>query len=248
MIDNVKPLREIKGHFTIQTFDKSGKMLSEEKDPNLIMDNSRSAMAKNISGLPSKKSIDKIILGTLGSNNSIVIPKSSVEGLISSRNRLFSESIDASDTFNQAVLKNDLIRYTGTANTTGTTNNYYTYIGVGETINASTVNFADTTLFTDLGATAPYTYSVGFTSPAVSGDYATNIVEIDQNSTVIVTTGVNNVTYTIDISNNAGNNSSSEIYSEAALYAGTDIFSMKTFRGKIKDASVLLRIIWKIQF
>jgi len=38
------------------------------------------------------------------------------------------------------------------------------------------------------------------------------------------------------------------VYTECAFYTGTNIFSMRTFKGKIKDDTVSLKITWKILF
>lgn len=58
-------------------------------------------------------------------------------------------------------------------------------------------------------------------------------------------------TYTITIPDNAGNNveeGSVVAYTEAALYAGVDIFSMKTFPARVKEDTVKFEITWAIIF
>lgn len=59
------------------------------------------------------------------------------------------------------------------------------------------------------------------------------------------------VTYIITIPDNAGNASGESpvvAYTEAALYAGTDIFSMKTFPARVKEDTVKFEITWSIIF
>ena len=93
-----------------------------------------------------------------------------------------------------------------------------------------------------------YFYPIEFTVPGTSFGPCTGIVEPSLGSTVSVLQTDSDVTYTISIAANAANNGTSTIYTEAALYAGDNIFSMKTFRAKIKDDSTIVRIIWKISF
>lgn len=55
------------------------------------------------------------------------------------------------------------------------------------------------------------------------------------------------VTYTITIPA-ANANDGIVAYTEAALYAGTDIFSMKTFPARVKEDTVQFEITWSIIF
>jgi len=239
--------QEMKGHFTIQCIDKNNKIIHEEVDPNLIMQSARTSVAHLITNNSDSNKIDKIILGTSGNiNGDILAPKGAGDGFVNLRDRLFSESIDIGDVVVDLKF-GDLFRYTGTTSATGILNNYYTYSAADATIDISTVDFTDTLLFSNIGSIPPYTYSVGFTSGSVNGS-ATNIIESDLGSSVLVETSGSSVKYTVDIDAQAANNNSTVIYTEAALYAGSRIFSAKTFKGKIKDASVLLRIIWVITF
>lgn len=60
------------------------------------------------------------------------------------------------------------------------------------------------------------------------------------------------VTYEITIPAENANSGNPEnpvvVYTEAALYAGDDIFSMKTFPARVKENTVELKIIWSIIF
>ena len=59
-------------------------------------------------------------------------------------------------------------------------------------------------------------------------------------------------TYVITIPDACANNSSGDTsviaYTEAALYAGDDIFSMKTFPARVKEDTVKFEITWSIVF
>jgi hypothetical protein len=58
-------------------------------------------------------------------------------------------------------------------------------------------------------------------------------------------------TYTITIPDYAGNKAAAGdvvAYTEAALYAGDDIFSMKTFPARVKEDTVKFEITWAIIF
>ena len=60
------------------------------------------------------------------------------------------------------------------------------------------------------------------------------------------------VTYEITIPAENGNSGDPAnpvvAYTEAALYAGDDIFSMKTFPARVKENTVELKVIWSIIF
>ena len=91
-----------------------------------------------------------------------------------------------------------------------------------------------------------YTYPIVFTNPgSVSGNCAI-VSEPDSGTVISLLTTTNSIQYTIEIDSAAANNTGIVVFTEAALYAGSDIFSMKCFPGKIKDNTVSLRIIWKI--
>jgi len=92
-----------------------------------------------------------------------------------------------------------------------------------------------------------FTYPITFESTGISGDF--NLIsepDADETSTINVVQNDTDVIYTIEIPNENGNDGDTVVYTEAALYADDLIFSMKTFKGKIKDDSVTLRVIWKI--
>jgi len=104
-----------------------------------------------------------------------------------------------------------------------------------------------TMLFAEESGTNGTNYnSIEFTVDGVSGD---TVTANDGITTVKTTVNENEVEYIIDIDNKALNVSrGSIIYTECAFYAGSEIFSMRTFKGKIKDNTVGLRVTWKIIF
>lgn len=103
-----------------------------------------------------------------------------------------------------------------------------------------------TMLFAEESGTLGTNYSeITFNVDGVSGN---TVTADDGVSTVTTTVNGNEVVYIIDIDNNAMNIGTSIIYTECAFYAGSEIFSMRTFKGKIKDNTVGLRVTWKIIF
>lgn len=91
-----------------------------------------------------------------------------------------------------------------------------------------------------------YTYPIVFNNPGTSAGACTIVSEPNSGTIITLATTTNSVQYTIEIDDTAANNTGIVVFTEAALYAGSNIFSMKCFPGKIKDNTVSLRIIWKI--
>ena len=61
--------------------------------------------------------------------------------------------------------------------------------------------------------------------------------------------GEPSVTYVFNIAQDAFNGTKDGVvYTEAALFIDSNIFAMKTFKGKIKEKSVSFRITWQIIF
>jgi len=103
-----------------------------------------------------------------------------------------------------------------------------------------------TMLFSEeLGAEGVNYNSLDFT---VSGTSGSTVIASDGASTVKTTVNGTEVDYVIDIDSNSMNGSGIMVYTECAFYTGSDIFSMRTFKGKVKDDTVSLRITWKILF
>jgi len=93
----------------------------------------------------------------------------------------------------------------------------------------------------------------GFTiQDDVTNSYNSNDIDAKESCTVLRTVSNRTVTYVItipDASGNAYDTTTSVIaYTEAALYAGNDIFSMKTFPARVKEDTVKFEITWSIIF
>jgi len=82
----------------------------------------------------------------------------------------------------------------------------------------------------------------------VSGSSGDTVTADDGLSTVKCTVDKSDVIYEITIHNDACNGTGTIVFTECAFYTGSQIFSMRTFKGKIKDDTVSLRITWKIMF
>ena len=94
-----------------------------------------------------------------------------------------------------------------------------------------------------------FNYPILFQGPGTASGDCTIISESDTGSTVKLDHVGTDVTFTIEIPEFAANNNNSiVVFTEAALYAGDNIFSMKCFPGKVKDNTVSLKIIWTIKF
>ena len=92
-------------------------------------------------------------------------------------------------------------------------------------------------------------------SSAVGDMYDGNVLSFSDDTsynTVQRVISGNTVTYTIDIpltnANSIDINNPTIAFTEAALYAGTEIFSMKTFPARVKENTVRFQIIWTIIF
>lgn len=249
-----------KGHFQIQAIDAFNGMtvLDEYVDDNMIMESARTTMSEIFAKLTDSTGINKITLGTLGHvGNSILLPKGKDEGFVKERTRLFSETPLNNVLIGQTLTiihKNDVMYIDASSNDA---KGYYRYIGANVTNYViNDVVITDTALWEFLGTTKPYTYTVGFTLPGTNatagGTVAANIAEDDANSgsTVKVLQTDSSVIFTVDFATAAANgqNETTSVFTEAALYANNRIFAMKTFKAKVKDSTVLLRIVWTITF
>jgi len=106
----------------------------------------------------------------------------------------------------------------------------------------------------------PFTTSGGDTIESTGNDktvnvdtaYNSDITDTKESCTVRRTVSERTCTYVITVPDASGNNSDSATsviaYTEAALYAGPDIFSMKTFPARVKEDTVKFEITWSIIF
>ena len=247
-----------KGHFKIQAIDQNNIVIDEWQDDNMIMETARTTMSELFANLSTSTFINKVTLGTLGHvGDSILVPKGKDEGFVIERTRLFSEVLTGAITPGQTVAvirKNDVLHIDATSNDA---KGYYRFLQAdvqNYVVNDIVITDPDSWEF--LGTTAPYTYSLNFELPGdngggLGGD-AVNLTEDETNagSAVKVLQSGSSVTFTIDIATGAANgqNETTSVFTEAALYANSRIFAMKTFKAKVKDSTVLLRIIWTITF
>ena len=103
-----------------------------------------------------------------------------------------------------------------------------------------------TNLFSEVSGTNHVNFeNFSFTPNGISGSTVTCT---DGVSTANISSLNNIATFIVDIPENVGNGTGSITFTEAALYTGTNIFSMRTFKGRLKDNSIALRITWKIIF
>lgn len=93
---------------------------------------------------------------------------------------------------------------------------------------------------------AGFTYPIDFTNPGTASGSCVVVSEPDSGTTISMSYVGNDVEYTIIIPELAANGTGISVFTEAALYAGDNIFSMKCFPAKIKEDSVSLKVIWKI--
>ncbi len=241
-----------KGHFSIQSLDLQGNVIDEWADDNMIMESARQSMAEIFTTATASPGINKIVLGTKGHiGDDIVTPKGFDEGFTKYRDRLFSVPIIVGDNYTLSAITGDLIKYTGVLNNTGTSGRYYMY-NESRDIDSTSSNIIDFSEWIDYGEELPFSYEVDFELPKLYNGDCVNIVEDGGyvGSTVNVSQSDTSVVFTFDIAADAANGGGDgyNAITEAALYANGRIFSMKTFRAKIKDSTILLRIVWKITF
>lgn len=251
----MKDIFNFKGHFKIQSLDSSGNVTDEWEDDNLIMYGARQTISEMFAKT-NQISVEKFILGTLGHTGALTNPKTDINGFVDTRKRLFSEFITVGDGAFDLKL-GDCVKYIGAAATNnGTPNNYYTYEGSDDNVLIADTDFSNASLWTNLGNSNPYTYALEFDLPESVSGSCENILEDDDPasaptstlSTVDFALSDTSATFTINIPTTTANGSGFESFTEAALYANGRIFSMKTFRAKIKDNTIQLRIVWTITF
>lgn len=86
---------DLKGYFKIDSYDLDNKLIDTYESKNLIMDNGRINIANFMSGIGTNSKITKFVLGTEGHSTSLLEPKTSADGFVSSRTSLFSEDTES---------------------------------------------------------------------------------------------------------------------------------------------------------
>jgi len=252
------------GHFKIESLDSQKNILDVYEDNNMIMVDARTTMSELFANLATNTFINRFALGTMGHvETNQLAPKTEVEGYYNTRDRMFCESgstpgAPVSATTNDVipVLRLNDVYYIEA--TVPTNNGYYRYLHPDTTnYTLSDALILDPLEWESLGATAPYLYNITFDLPGtnidqVNGDTALNIVEDDagSGSTVTVYQSGTSVTFYFEVVPAAANlqDLTTSVFTEAALYSNGRIFSLKTFKSKIKDSTVSLRITWTITF
>ena len=210
---------EMKGHFLVKAFKKDGSVEIYE-DKNLIMDSARSNMAELVGGWTAGVPIDKFVLGNKGHNGSDILDYKKV----GENNEFLSSNttLFAEDSDNDDP------------------------DGDGEEDGSN--------------GKANFTYGINFnvqSKDAVKVDEETTAevkgerVKETKKCTVKRAIADRTCTFTITIPDECGNRAGEgEVvaYTEAALYAGEDIFSMKTFPARVKEDTVKFEITWAIIF
>jgi len=213
---------DLRGEFSIKAYKKDGSV-EVYSDKNLIMDDARVNMAKLIGGLTLGTPINKIVLGTKGHVDPNIIDYKLVgeHNFISSRQFIFSEDIAADGAL-------------GAPSADGSTIPNFSYEITFDTASSSLD-------YTDVNAQGSIS-NVGKTitdpNPAVN---VCSVQRIINNRTC---------TFIVNIPDYAANSATdgTVAYTEAALYAGPDIFSMKTFPARVKENTVRLELTWSIIF
>jgi hypothetical protein len=260
------------GHFKIEAVNIHTGVIVEEENKNLIMDSARASMAKIFSNLTYSPLpfINRIVVGTRGHQydtspynieTNITTEKTSVQGYVKERDRLFSEFVTVTSGVTVlAVLNKGDVIFNDTVDGSAAIG-YYEYTGTSTTAYSVTESeLTGSDWFFIHASVTPYAVFANFTMPGTTssgGDFSTITDENDSNSsgstgmTVKVEQNSSSVTFYIVLPSDVGNDqfTSSSIFTEAALYAGdTEIFSLKTFKAKVKDSSVEFRITWTIEF
>jgi len=128
----------------------------------------------------------------------------------------------------------------------------------GEFISSRTMLFSEDSAYDDANGKDSFAYEIGFDvksdTSSKTDDNAQGRIKGSSETQVCEVMRVvadRTCTYTITIPDYAGNKvgeGAVAAYTEAALYAGQDIFSMKTFPSRVKEDTVKFVITWAIIF
>ena len=94
-----------------------------------------------------------------------------------------------------------------------------------------------------------FVYNISFSPGQDNGPAVVNEDNQDAGSTVEIIYANNTITYKFVVAVNAANGETGTVaYTEAGMYAGNDLFCMRTFAVRSKDVSSVLRITWTLIF
>ena len=216
----------INGYFEIRAIKADGSEdVYEEK--NLIMDTARTNMAELVGGYSAGIPITKFILGTKGHNPDTA-------------NILEPITVG---TYDFTPARTDL--YSQESNDFYYTLEWNPFSPVGPDLTSTSDGE---------GGTIAWNLTGGLKAYAKGNKKDQSGVEIDAENVpcpIEIQILGRSVKYTITIPEIAANGPTSEsiiAYTEASLMCGTDIFSMKTFPGKIKEPVVKYIISWSLLF
>jgi len=247
------------GFFQIDAVDANGNIIDTYQDTNMIMDSARTSMSEIFANLASNTFIEGFSLGTMGHvGTDILHAKVAADGFTSVRDRMFCES---GSTLASPTAINDLLTVINQGDLlyiNGTVPGLYAYLGANATsYTVSQADVSNTAIWEFVGTTIPYKYDINFTVPGTNvdqivGDPATGITETDVGSGTTVTvlrSGTSlEFNFSIPAAAAISQHTTYSVFTEASLRCNGRIFSMKTFKSKLKDATISLNITWKITF
>lgn len=245
--NDVYPNNKLRGHFVCEMVDKNtGEVVDRYEKHNMIMTTARTVMSRLFANMYNQTHPDKFILGTEGhKDSSILIPKDQTDGFVKEKTTLFSEvgvfalSGDVVDLY-----KNTYIQYTAAD---PELSGVYLYVGtsiVSLQLSDIVVAGEDWVKSDDIGDTYEINFELPGTSNSPSGDAAST----DTGDQITVLLSGTTITFTFELGSNNGNGDGTMVYTEAGIYAGDELFCMKTFPAKVKDETVIMRVIWSIIF
>lgn len=241
--DNYSPKH---GKFKLEVINAlTMEVVDVEADNNMIMVGARTVMSRLFAGIQSASLPDRFVIGTQGHyEGSILTPKDSTQGFVKERNTLFSlltKNVNSGDIVD--LIRNDYVFYSGGDSFTG----LYKYVGntiINLTLSDDLIDSDQFEFSDDL----PESYTTEFTMPnnaSSTGDDA----NATNGAVIKVLVSGTSVTFNVEIGTDYGNGEdNASIYTEAGIFAGEDLFCMKTFPAKIKDRTVIFRINWTIVF
>lgn len=237
----------MRGDFRCETIKAdTGLIVDEHEEHNLIMTSARTVISKLFAGMVGASLPDTLMLGTDGhQTGTILIPKDSDDGFTKARTTLFScntMTVESGDIVD--IKKNSYIEYTSEDdNYTG----LYLYTGES-TINYTLSDVLISGEYFTMQDDLPETFTTTFTCPGTSSSDDGDDASATNGATVSVLLSGTAITFNFEIGTDVGNGDGTRMYTEAGIFAGDDIFCMKTFPAKIKDETVIFRVYWTITF
>jgi hypothetical protein len=243
--DKVEGLR---GDFRCEVIKAAtGEIVDEHEQHNLIMTDARTVISRLFAGMQGASLPDTFMLGTAGNKDgSLLQAKEAADGFVKDRNTIFSlVTMDVNSGDIVDIMKNSYIEYTGADDQyTG----LYLYTGsttINVTLSDALINAGDFQYYEDL----PEIYTTNFTCPGTQIDPDGDDANATNDAIVKVLVSGTAITFKLELGTEYGNSPDGSIpYTEAAIFAGDDIFCMKTFPAKFKDETVIFRIQWTITF